>query len=475
MPRLILAAVLLTAGVFSGCAPVNRCITRTFYVNRSFQKAGSVARIEHRTFAFRSDDLAKARFWGPATSGKVQAYYHAGLEKQADRIARDLDILLGAAREITGFEPVYGVRLYLFRVDDRPKNVRFWLDVERRERTFCAPIFIENGKDIYEDGLWPFPAHPFGILHEIVEMSLIDQDRISPVLPDLKWRIFGFPNYTRWFREGFASYSGQVACEKARQIWDLSVYDERSGWGAFEGPCFSSLSLLGGDLLKWHHSSGQGMDRLGYPASLGLFLLVRERFGEEAIRQIVQRVNQLKWADGKAIARVFEEVVGKSPAALAEELAWPHFAMKTASLSPAAALNRGLVSHPGRLVLKVDEGGAAAKAGIQPGDVITIANGRAVRTAFDFESAVFDAMPDGEVVLEIERLREMLQVKIALADVERITRKNRLALMREAMRKSDTWQWRGHFGWYLYKLRPKRRGQNDKGRADDKVPAGASP
>jgi hypothetical protein len=453
----LFAAALLVAPL-SGCTSLKRSLTRTFYVNRSFEKAAFGAMVMRRPFDFASNDVASSRFWGPAIAGKTEVYYQRGLETEAERLARDFNALIETTQERIGFEVTYGARFYLFRVNEVPRNIRFMLKLDRKERVFTGPVFLEEGKDLYADGLWPFPAHPYLAMHELVEISLIDTDRANPVLPDLHWGPFFVRNYTRWFREGFANYAGQVASDATESLLGLSTYDERLGWGAFSGAPYSSLSLAGGDLFRWHQYHDRELSDIYYDAAVGLFLLVRERYGEEAVREIVGHVNELQWADGKAIAAAFEGAVGTPPERLAEDLAWPHFGMHVRSLSPAGAANRGILSRTGLFVDEVEEKGSAAKAGLFDGDVLKTANGRDLRTLFDFEVALFDVMPAGDLVLEVERQREIVQVTLSLAEADRITAENRRALLQDRLRRrKDSLQWKGFVGGRLYKSRPKKR------------------
>ena len=58
------------------------------------------------------------------------------------------------------------------------------------------------------------------------------------------------------------------------------------------------------------------------------------------------------------------------------------------TLTPDVAENLGLTDTSGALVSEVVEGSAAAKAGVQPGDVITSVNGHAVKTSAELRNAI---------------------------------------------------------------------------------------
>ena len=58
------------------------------------------------------------------------------------------------------------------------------------------------------------------------------------------------------------------------------------------------------------------------------------------------------------------------------------------TLTPDVAENLGLKDTTGALVSEVVEGSAAAKAGVQPGDVVTSVNGHAVKSSAELRHAI---------------------------------------------------------------------------------------
>jgi serine protease Do len=72
-------------------------------------------------------------------------------------------------------------------------------------------------------------------------------------------------------------------------------------------------------------------------------------------------------------------------------------------VNQALAQNFGLKSPTGALVSSVQKDGAAAKAGIEPGDVITKFNGRDINRSADLPPLVASVKPDSRVTLEVWR------------------------------------------------------------------------
>jgi serine protease Do len=77
----------------------------------------------------------------------------------------------------------------------------------------------------------------------------------------------------------------------------------------------------------------------------------------------------------------------------------------------------GLPAPEGAAVIHVQEGGPAATAGIQLGDVITAVNDRAVETRSDLQAALATFDPNESAVLRIVRYGESLEVPIELGTV----------------------------------------------------------
>ena len=78
----------------------------------------------------------------------------------------------------------------------------------------------------------------------------------------------------------------------------------------------------------------------------------------------------------------------------------------------------GLERPRGALVSSVEESGPAAKAGIEPGDVILAVNGRAVDRFGDLSGAISRMTPGAEAKLQIWRNRKQREVSVRVAELE---------------------------------------------------------
>jgi serine protease Do len=84
-----------------------------------------------------------------------------------------------------------------------------------------------------------------------------------------------------------------------------------------------------------------------------------------------------------------------------------------------------LAQKNGVLVTSVEPGSAAAKAGLQAGDVVLKFDGRTVEDASDLREAVDAAEGGKEVTLSIQRDGRLLDVKATLAKPETERRRSR--------------------------------------------------
>jgi DNA-binding MarR family transcriptional regulator len=93
----------------------------------------------------------------------------------------------------------------------------------------------------------------------------------------------------------------------------------------------------------------------------------------------------------------------------------PRLGVAVAPWATARRMRRavGLADRPGVLVVRTDRAGAAARAGVERGDLITGAGGREVRTVADLDRALHAAVE--KIELTLERGAEPLALAVALA------------------------------------------------------------
>ncbi len=87
-------------------------------------------------------------------------------------------------------------------------------------------------------------------------------------------------------------------------------------------------------------------------------------------------------------------------------------------VTPALAENFGLPKSQGALVGSLQKGGAAARAGIEPGDVILKANGKEISRSSDLPPLVANLKPGTEIALEIWRDGKAKQLTATVGSFE---------------------------------------------------------
>lgn len=144
-----------------------------------------------------------------------------------------------------------------------------------------------------------------GVLHELVEWSL-------PVLPDLRMGLLGVPierrHHTRWFRDELAEYLSIAATRseppQIQEAERAACSDRRQGRRPLD-----DLARIRSSLFEWDQFDPHEIRY--YDAAFGLFLLLEERFGEEALKRAVRSVIERGSADGEAILETFAETFGE--------------------------------------------------------------------------------------------------------------------------------------------------------------------
>ncbi|NBC33597.1 MAG: PDZ domain-containing protein [Alphaproteobacteria bacterium] len=86
-------------------------------------------------------------------------------------------------------------------------------------------------------------------------------------------------------------------------------------------------------------------------------------------------------------------------------------------ISPALAERRGLPDSKGALVVEVEPGSPAARAGLRPGDVVRRFDGRPVETIRQLTRMVGDTMIGREVILEVWRDGRRLSLDVSIGAV----------------------------------------------------------
>ncbi|HHJ80672.1 MAG TPA: Do family serine endopeptidase [Candidatus Tenderia electrophaga] len=85
-------------------------------------------------------------------------------------------------------------------------------------------------------------------------------------------------------------------------------------------------------------------------------------------------------------------------------------------LSPSLAESFGLSETGGALVAGVQQGGPAAAAGLQPGDIIALVNGNSITSSHSLMNAISNNPPGTTLTLDVIRHEKQLQIKTIIGE-----------------------------------------------------------
>ena len=95
---------------------------------------------------------------------------------------------------------------------------------------------------------------------------------------------------------------------------------------------------------------------------------------------------------------------------------YPFFGASLQPVTPAVAVERTLPSAAGALVLEVNADGPAARAGIEPGDVILALDGTSITSDHSFNALLFAHRPGDAVEATLRRGEDEMRVVVTLGD-----------------------------------------------------------
>ena len=398
-----LVVLVLWVGLSAGCNSINKGITENV-LTRGKQRQWGIYYASQLRYTLTDAALLEVEFEGSRNAGDTVVRYQRGLADQAQCLADKTAALLEAVHRRTGVTITTRSTLYLLRFDRPPDDFNISLTSEPNE--FLLPLFVQAGQESCEAIVARSRSYPYLLVHELVETSLVGKAGGS-VLPDLAWGLPGLQmhvnNYTRWFRDGFANYAGFVAYEiAAREVpSDKRLYQQEA---LVHTEPFSCLAQVGDGLFSWPQASKPQFERAYYNAALGLFLLIADTYGEQAIRDIIHEIAQRRAVNGHDLIEITNRVLGADVRQLVEEFKFPQVGAEVELMTPALALNRGVEPHAGLFVQAVQAGGSAQSAGLQEKDVIIAVGDTPVANRLDFELGLFKARKERTVPLTVQRV-----------------------------------------------------------------------
>ena len=389
-------------GLSGGCSTINKGITETVLARKKLRE-WRIHYASRGLYTLTDRTLLEVEFEGSRNAGDTVVRYQRGLGDQAQCLADKTAALLEAVHQRTGMLITTRSTIYLLRFDQQPQDFRVSLTSEPNE--FLLPLFIQTGQESCDAIVAQSRSYPYLLVHELVETSLVRKAG-GAVLPDLAWGTPGVRmhvnNYTRWFRDGFANYAGYIAYEMvAAEIpSEKRLYQQET---LVHTEPFSCLARVGDRLFAWPQSSKMELERAYYNAALGLFLLIADRFGEQAIRDIVHETAQRRATNGRDLIEITNRVLQTDVRELARNFEFPQFGAHVEQMTLALALNKGVEPHAGLFVLAAPGSTLAARAGLEQKDVIIAVGNTPVANHLDFELGLFNLRSQKIAPMTIQR------------------------------------------------------------------------
>lgn len=411
-PALLAAALLVWT--LAGCRTVNRRLTEGV-LDGGHARQWHIRYGSQSFYSLGDEGLAKIEFEGLLGTDRVRVRYQRGMRGQARCVADITTDLIERVERQVGMTITTLSSIDLLRFDEPPQNFDVQLTVEPNE--FPLPLFVLAGDESCTSILAQNSSYPYVLVHELVETSLAGREG-GRVLPDVGYGRFGLGgsvnNYTRWFRDGLANYAGYLACEILSDELDCPECPMRVASPLHTSP-LSRLATVRTRLFSWSQSSSGEHERDYYDAALGLFLLIEDRFGQQAIRDILAEVATRETVDGRDLRAITSQAIGTDVRQLVADFEFPVAGVVLTRVTRALAANKGLDVADGLLVETVEPNSAADRAGLMADDVIVAADSAPVADTLDFELALLRAGRRPAIPLAIWRKEAgAIQVELPL-------------------------------------------------------------
>lgn len=408
-------AGVVLALVLAGCETIQEktaLATYTTYQDEGGKPAFDVRFNYSDAVVVDNTHVAEQYYEGTAKVGRAEVAFQAGLKEQAGELAMEMEQYIADVEQHLGRELQVPVRAYLLRRDRMPGEVTGGF--QRTSDVYQFPMFVADQEESFETIRSTNPFYPYMFVHELAKLSLVDPARPPLILDDQKDNPLVKSRYfTRWFREGLANYAEFLVYEKMRQRTapdgtptPLSTFENSH---VYQQP-LTSLAKVGEDLFSWDAFDDRANNPDYHNAAMGLFILVEDRYGDGAVRSIMDELEKLSFVDGQVLEETFNKTLGTDIRQMVGTFTLQDTGTEATTLTPATARNYGLKAPQGLYVNNIADASLAKTAGLQRGDVIVQLNRTVIANHLDYELAMLEAQRHGNVYFMIDRMGERLTV-----------------------------------------------------------------
>ena len=354
--------------------------------------------------------MQKREYAGRCKVGRFEVAYDKDLEHCGKCVGQQLDEFFSFIRKEMDFEEVpfcKQINVFVIHCKDpwRRDAIPKAIFVERRGQNIGLLLLVLDIKDTPEQIVGYNVFYPTIFMHELTEGSLVHGPNPITTMDTPMESLFRIRTQyqTRWFREGFSTYVGLKVLQKVWSTMDAGKSHTTTAviQNVMHQFPFSHLAEAKTRLLSWSSYTAGSFnytENRYYEASLGLFLLIERRYGQEAICQIVQILVQTRNVTGPALVTICNKVLKKDIQTILKEFTFPDLGLTMDSIFP----GQGLAKEEGLLVKEVAKGSVAEKGNIHPGDILLQMGDKPLKNNLGYELEIFNLMekkaPNAKIV-----------------------------------------------------------------------------
>ena len=334
----------------------------------------------------------------------IDVIYSSGLQQQALLVAKHVENIISFLESELGLKkPPYKITIILLRTESIPSNLT---GIIKKVDNLYFPLYVINGKEDFKTILLNNVAILSTLTHELAEVSMTWPGKDFPTLArDMKFlNLFEINNGTRWFRDGCADYASYRAYKKInayrKHLGDLPVSNILGHTMTY--PLFD-LAALREKIFLWSQSN---REIKYYSAAFGVFIYIESRFGDDAVRLIIEKLDKEEPVNGKVLAETMAKVLGVDLTNFENfkysEFNGFKFGVIGVPVTPVMAKNKRLKVDRGLLVVHLVQG-SGVKAGLRVGDVLQKINDETIVDMLDLQLAMLQAIEKNNVTFTVYR------------------------------------------------------------------------
>ena len=321
-------------------------------------------------------------------AGSIKVAHPDGLEEHAALLTKALDSALSFIDHELGLKSPFNWYLSLFPLPNDYSSVKGTYHVSNDPSKFSFPLFVYEAPPLCPFCMLRNRQTALVMFHEAFECHLILPQYPPSVLGDFKWKGMKIKYYTRWFREGLATYASYCAIQHLlRQYPHENV--AATDLIKFPKP-LSSLTQVRASLFKWDQFDSSKSNNKMYQASFGLFLLLEHGFGRSVLRAWISDICSCNLPDGEDLIDLFQKRTGIDLRQYVKEISFPYSGIDVGETDDRKKL---MVTNVASYLIKL----------IRKGDIIVSIHGEPVGNRLDYELAMLKHSTQDPLELSVDR------------------------------------------------------------------------